>query len=285
MRTVSHPGPPHPTRIESHLAGAAELTIDLEPGLTLNEAIARPLRRAGLTAAGVTLADTVLHPLRYVIPAHAPDDQHAAFYSDTFSPPAPTRIDSANLTWGRRTDGPFLHCHAIWRDPAGTPIGGHILPLETIVAEPAQARAIATADAEFLSDPDPETNFSLFRPIPLKPPQPGPTCLLARIRPNQDLVEAIETICRTHDVHHARIHTGVGSTIGLIFDDGRTITDRPTEHLILEGHVTPGPTVHLTLAVIDVHGQIHRGTPARSQNPVLICFELVMTVGPRPKIA
>jgi predicted DNA-binding protein with PD1-like motif len=280
---VQHPGPPSPIRLESHLGAAKSLTFALEPGLSLRDAIARPLQRAGLTAAGVTLRNVGFHPLRYVIPAFAPNADHAAYYSDTFSPPEPIEIDLANLTYGRRADGPFLHCHALWRDPAGALRGGHLLPFEAIVATPGQAEAFGTADVEMLSDHDPETNFSLFRPIPLNPPQPGEQCLLARIRPNEDLTESIELLCRRHGIAHATIRTGVGSTIGLTFDDGRVIRERPTEHLILAGHVAPrqgNPTAHLTLAVIDVHGRVHQGAPARGENPVLICFELVI----QPKI-
>ena len=275
---VRHPGPISPLRLESHLGAATTLTLTLEPGLSLNEAIARPLRQAGLTAAAVTLTKTRFHPFRYVIPAHAHDDSHAAYYSDTFAPPHQIELEFATLTFGSRADGPFLHCHALWRNQAGGLDGGHILPLDAILAAPAQAEAFGTDQVEMRADYDPETNFHLFRPIPLAAPAPGSDCLVARIRPNQDLVDGIEALCRRHALTHARIHSGIGSTSGMTFDDGRIIHERPTELLTLDGHIEPDAAghvrAHLRLAVIDVHGAIHQGRPARGQNPVLICFEL-----------
>ena len=279
-RQVRQPGPVSPIRLESHLGAAKTLDFALEPGLCLNDAIARPLQRAGIAAAGVTLTGVGFRPFRYVIPAYAPDADHVAYYSQTYAPAGEVELEIATLTYGRRGDAAFLHCHALWRDPAGAPRGGHILPLDAIVASPGRATAFGTDQVAMLCEPDPETNFTLFRPAALLPPGADARCLVARIRPNEDLVASIEALCRHHRITRARIHSGIGSTAGMVFDDGRTIEERPTELLTLEGRVAPDalgqPVVDLDIAVIDVHGRIHRGTPAPGANPVLICFELIL---------
>lgn len=277
---VRQPGPTGAQRLESGIGAASSLDFTLEPGLSLNDAIGIPLQRAGVTTAGVTLHRTRFRPFRYVIPAYAPDADHAAYYSETFAPPDEIELETATLTFGRRADGPFLHCHALWRDASGQRRGGHVLPMDAIVCAPGQATAFGTTQVEMRSEFDPETNFTLFRPVVLAPPAPGPRCLVARIRPNEDLVEGVEALCRQHGVARGTIHSGIGSTIGVTFDDGRVIADRPTELLTIDGRIEPGadghPTARLPLAVIDVHGAIHHGTPARGDNPVLICFEMIL---------
>lgn len=278
-RHVRQPGPVSPARLESCVGAARALAFALEPGLCLNDAVARPLEQASLSAAGVILQQARFHPFRYVIPAYAPDDRHAAFYSETFAPDGEVELEAATLTFGRRAEGPFLHCHALWRE-GDRRCGGHVLPLEAIVAAPGRALAFGTAEVEMRSEFDPETNFSLFRPLPLAAASDRERCLVARIRPNQDLVGSIEALCREHGILRAKIHSGIGSTIGMRFDDGRVIDERPTELLILDGRIEPDADgrarAHLPLGVIDVHGNVHHGMPEAGENPVLICFELIL---------
>jgi predicted DNA-binding protein with PD1-like motif len=40
------------------------------------------------------------------------------------------------MTLGERDGAPFFHCHALWTEAGGRAGGGHILPEETVVAEP-----------------------------------------------------------------------------------------------------------------------------------------------------
>ena len=39
------------------------------------------------------------------------------------------------------------------------------MPFETVIAEPVQARAWGLKNATYLAEDDPETNFTLFRPV------------------------------------------------------------------------------------------------------------------------
>ena len=131
-----------------------------------------------------------------------------------------------------------------------------------------------------LSSHDPETNFSLFHPVGEK--QAGGDCIVASIRPGEDLVEAIEALCVRHGVVRATIRSGVGSIVGVIFDDGRRVEEHPTEFFVTEGLIRPGPDdaprLDLTIGLADVRGDLHQGRPARGCNPVLICCELLIGV-------
>ena len=71
------------------------------------------------------------------------------------------------ITLGVRDEKPFFHCHALWTEDGGRINGGHILPEETIVAEPFEVDAFGIDGATFLAEPDPETGFKLFGPVAL----------------------------------------------------------------------------------------------------------------------
>lgn len=293
-RSVTQPGKPAAQRIESIAGEAAVLELSLTAGLNLRDAIVRPLLQAGLTAATVRIEQLEVQSLHYVRPAAAADDRHAAFYSEPHAIAGPIRIALACVTVGRRDDAPFVHCHAIWQMPDGAWQGGHVFADQVVVGATARAQAWGVANAVMQADYDEETNFTLFHPIPAAlPVSPasfgtavgadrelsGGTCIVARIRPNQDLIGGIEAVCRTHGIRKARICGSVGSIIGARFADGSRVDDRETEILVLEGSVRDdgnGPRAELTVALIDPRGDIHRGDLLPGENPVLICFELVL---------
>jgi predicted DNA-binding protein with PD1-like motif len=284
LKQMRHPGPIDPDRIDSFAGDAQTLDFTLEAGLSVVDAVAAPLAAAGLKGAGVTFKNTRFKPFRYVLPDFSPDAAHVAYYSATHAPEDEIEIISANLTYGEKDGGPFVHCHAMWRDRARRLCGGHVLPSEAFVSAPGQGVAYGSAQVAMVSKFDAETNFTLFRPVALKDvpvaSETQPRCILARIKPNVDLIEGIEEVCRRHGMREARVRSGVGSIIGAEFDDGRTINEHPTEIFILAGHVTPDqsgqPRADLTIALADTKGVLHEGKPARERNPVLICFELVL---------
>jgi predicted DNA-binding protein with PD1-like motif len=283
-KALRHPGPVDPNRIDSFEGRSRSLDFALAPGVSLIDAVAGPLDVAGLKGAGVTFKNVRFRPFRYVLPAHSPDAEHVAYYSATHAPAEEIEIVCASLTYGRKDDGPFLHCHATWRDRTGRMCGGHVLPLEAFVSAPGHAIAFGTDQVAMLSKFDPETNFTLFRPVaaeaaPVKG-KSGSRCILARLKPNVDLIGGIEETCRRHGIRSARVRSGVGSIVGAEFEDGRIIHEHPTEILALAGHIAPDhngqPRADLSIAVIDMKGSIHEGKPVRGRNPVLICFELAL---------
>jgi len=283
-KALRHPGPVDPNRIDSFEGRSRNLDFTLAAGVSLIDAVAAPLEAAGLKGAGVTFKNVRFKPFRYVLPAQSPDAEHVAYYSATHAPAEAIEIVGANLTYGRKDDAPFLHCHAMWRDRTGRMCGGHVLPFEALVSAPGQANAFGTEQVAMVSKFDPETNFTLFRPLaPAEVPAQSnsePRCILARLKPNVDLIEGIEETCRRHNIRKATVRSGVGSIVGTEFEDGRIIHEHPTEILVLSGHIAPDhdgqPCADLSIAVIDTTGSIHEGKPMRGRNPVLICFELAL---------
>ena len=154
--------------------------------------------------------------------------------------------------------------------------GGHILPFDTFVAAPARAVAVGSGGIAMVSEFDAETNFTLFHPVLVEGPAVASAegrGIIARIRPNEDLIESIETMCRRHDIRDGVIQSCIGSLIGFEFEDGQTLDANPTEILALNGRVVNG-RAELTLALIDIKGRIYQGRPVRGRNPILICCEL-----------
>ena len=147
------------------------------------------------------------------MPALSKTGENAAFYSDTFRPAGVTRLKMGAMTLGVRDGAPFFHCHALWLEADGRAGGGHILPEETMVAEPFEVEAFGLDGAVFTAEPDPETHFKLFGPVPcaLTDAKTTSRAFALRLRPNQDFAGALEAFCRQHGILRARLHGGVGS--------------------------------------------------------------------------
>lgn len=282
-RRLIQPGPPAVERIESLVGSSRHLRFQLTPGLTLNDAVAAPLLAAGLEGATLRLQGGALAPFRYCMPALSPDATHAAWYSAPFAPEGETRLETATVTFGRRDGEPFIHCHALWREADGLARGGHILPYDTVVATPIEAVAWGAPDMAIRAVADEETNFTLFQPVALEGAAKGaspPRLIFARIRPNEDLCEAIAALCERHGLAGARVRGSVGSLIQPRFLDGRRVADIATEVLIEDGTATKQVggawQVDLDVALVDTSGTAYRGRLTPGDNPVCITFEIVI---------
>jgi predicted DNA-binding protein with PD1-like motif len=219
------------------------------------------------------------------MPALSKTGSHAAFYSETFKPSGITRIKHGAMTFGERDGEPFFHAHALWTEAGGNVRGGHILPDGTKLAEAITLDAFGMRGAEFQAMLDPETNFKLLGPVKRRRGSKGypndPLYAYAiRLRPNQDLTGALEAFCVANDITRARIHGGVGSTIGAAFDDGRIVENFATEVYIQRGVIEPGTDgrleAQLDVGLVDYTGATAEGRLARGQNLVLMTFELVI---------
>jgi predicted DNA-binding protein with PD1-like motif len=159
-----------------------------------------------------------------------------------------------------------------------------MLPEETFVAEPFEVDAFGIDGAVFAAEPDPETNFKLFGPVAGEA-RCGSTTSRAfalRLRPNQDFAAALEGFCRDRGIARAKVHGGVGSTIGAHFTDGRLVDAFATELAITAGSIAPGeagaPEAALDIAMVDYTGGLGEGRLVRGDNPVLMTMELVLEV-------
>ncbi|MBR1200860.1 DUF296 domain-containing protein [Bradyrhizobium sp. AUGA SZCCT0240] len=284
MRSILQPGPPNPERIQWVEARGRAFSFTLQAGLPLLEAARRGFAEAGFAGGVLSMRGGALGPFAYVMPALSKTGANAAFYSDTFRPEGITQLKFAAMTLGERDGAPFFHCHGLWTETDGDLHGGHILPEESIVAEPFVVEAFGIDGAVFTAEVDSETNFKLFGPVPREASgaDTSSRAFALRLRPNQDFACALEAFCRQHGIFQARIHGGVGSTIGAQFTDGRSVVPFATELAIRFGTITSTAdgTLEATLdiALVDYLGGIAEGRLMRGDNPVLMTMELVLEV-------
>jgi predicted DNA-binding protein with PD1-like motif len=289
MRTLVQPEPVSTERIESFRSRCERLEVALAPGLTLAEAIVRPLVAAGLRSAVLQIEGLLLEPLCCVMPGPADGPAHVAYFSAPRAGAGICCIEQANLTFGNGNNEPRLHCHASWVESNGARRGGHILLAESVVARPCVAAAWGFRDLGILAEPDPETNFPLLRPVALnaatpsgnaseiRHPQSSSEAVLARIRPNEDFCTAVETLARRHGLRDAMVRGGLGSLVGACFTDGHVVTDHATEVFVRNGALRDG-VAEIEMTVIDMQGLVHVGRLVRGENAVCITFDVVLEV-------
>jgi predicted DNA-binding protein with PD1-like motif len=277
---LPQPGPAAAERFESFLGTGRTFSFDLQPGLSINAAIAGPLAAANLRAAALVIEGGAFAPFHYLMPALSTDGSHAAWYSDTFSPMGETLMERGNVTFGERDGAPFIHCHATWIEPDGRRCAGHILPHETIVSRPIRATVWGVETVRMVSEPDAETAFTIFHPVPIidsTATGSGPRTIMARVRPNEDIIGALEAICRKHGFAGAHLRGGVGSLIGARYADGARVDDIATEVFITGGFVSADASAtRVEITMVDTKGGISRGNLLRADNPVCITFELCL---------
>lgn len=274
-RSIVHPGPLAEERIAAVPCRVERLKVDLAAGVNINQAVSDALAARGFTSGFVRLKNARVNPMRYVIPAPATDDQHAAWYSETFAPDSETLIEDAGFIVGQRDGQPFFHSHGTWKTPDLGRRAGHILPLESCLAAPVEAEAWGISGAVFQVHHDPETNFRLFTPESAAAPGGnGDRGLILRVRPSEDINGAIETACTKAGIRDANI-MGIGSLIGAVFENAPEVVSYATEVLITHGSVRQGKS-DLEIMVVGIDGKITEGTLLPGSNPVCVTFELLI---------
>src|SRR5713226_1268955 len=242
MRSIVQPGPPTAERIQWVEARGRAFSFTLQAGLPLLEAARRGFAAQGFAGGTLNIKGGALGPFAYVMPALSRTGENAAFYSDTFRPAGTTRLKIGTMTLGERDGAPFFHCHALWTEADGRAGGGHILSEETVVAEPFAVEAFGIDGAAFIAERDPETNFKLFGPVASAVAGAETTCraFALRLRPNQDFAGALEAFCSERGIACAKLHGGVGSTIGARFADGQIVEPFATEMAVRSGAIVSG---------------------------------------------
>jgi predicted DNA-binding protein with PD1-like motif len=282
MRRIEQPGRPVAERIQCVQGRGRAFSFIMEAGIPLLEAAHRGFTAAGFAGGVLNMRGGALGPFAYVMPALSKTPEHAAFYSDTFRPAGVTRLKMGAMTLGERDGAPFFHCHALWTEADGRANGGHILPEETVVAEPFEVDAFGIDGAMFLAESDPETGFKLFGPVPRAATAAKNTrpAFALRLRPNQDFAGCLEAFCKQRGISRARLRGGVGSIIGARFAGGDSVVPFATEVAIGAGEIAPGaggaPEAQLDVALVDYLGGLAEGRLVRGDNPVLMTIELVL---------
>ena len=164
-RSRQQPGPSIEPRVIAVDGRGHELEFIIPAGVRLLDGVGAAVEAAGFASAAVDLEGGGFGPFTYVIPALSTTPDHAAFYSEMRRPAGITPLLSGRMTYGRKSGQRWFHAHGFWR-AEGVKTGGHIIPDETMVAEPIRARALALSGVDFIAEPDPETNFHIFGPVP-----------------------------------------------------------------------------------------------------------------------
>lgn len=269
MRSVVHPGPAEAPRICCAAADGAPIEGVLAAGIPLEDAVAKMCSAWDSAWLEIEAADVC--ELAYVIPAHAPDESHVAWYSQTYGFGA-GRIDRLGMIVGRHKGASFLHGHGLWTPQGGAQAMGHILAPRTVLAAPVRARGIGLRGAGFDRRPDPETNFDLFE---VAGRLGDGSYAAVRLKPNQDFIIALSAACRSLGWSAAQVH-GIGSLIGARFEDGRELESLPTEFLIRTARAkVDGSEADIEIVGTD-GGAGLSGRLAAGHNAVLITAELVL---------
>lgn len=280
MRSIEHPGPVHEQRVQSIPTAVREAQIELPGGDSLLHGLTAAVRAEGASSAVFSLQGGSLAPMAFFMPALSKTPDHAVYFSDRFEAAGAARLESGCITFGLRDGRPWLHCHAVWTESDGRRRCGHISPEESRIDEPIRLSAWLIDGADFVVGADAETNFSLFQATAAPAGDEEPNALVVRVRPNEDLCTALESVCHEHGIRHARVRGGVGSLVGAAFDDGRTVEPFVTEVFIREGVIAPGPDgsprAQVDVSMVDHTGQMAEGRLTRGQNPVLVTFEIVL---------
>ncbi len=283
MRCVSQPGPATDPRTIAIPAGAVDIDATLAPGAPLLDQLYDLLRRHGCESGVFHMTGGTLDPFAYVIPALSPNEQHAAYYSETFRPAGPSHLSQGAVTMGLRDGEPFFHCHAFWTESGGKSAGGHILPFETIVAGAIRVVGIGLKGAAFETHADAETGFPLFTPVPagshdaIPAPELIPA-LAVRLKPHEDIVTSLEGVVRAVGWQRARVHGGVGSIIGARYIDAPPVDPFATEMFLTDGMIDPlGDHSHLETGLVDLTGALSSGSLVPEDNPILMTLEVVLT--------
>jgi Predicted DNA-binding protein with PD1-like DNA-binding motif len=111
--------------------------------------------------------------------------------------------------------------------------------------------------------------------------------IIARLKPNQDLVESVEQLCICHGIKHAVVRGVVGSIIDATFtssepnkEEGRKISGPGIEVLYVYGEVDAtipdSPRTNVTGVVGDRAGNMFAGRFKRGANLSFITVEVSM---------
>ena len=165
-RTMVHPGPMAPVRLEHVVArGQRQWRLSLASGQVLLPAITAALGAQGVHAASLALLGGELQTVAYCLPIPDPEGQVIATYGEPLVLHN-VRLLRASATLGVGANGsPVIHCHATFADAQGAVRGGHVLPDRTVVGRrPVTVLATALDGIDLRLGFDPETRLHMLRP-------------------------------------------------------------------------------------------------------------------------
>lgn len=266
-RTLQHPGPRAGARFTALPCHAEPVDLQLTAGIPFDQAVVRAFAQAGFTAGYLKLSRAAFSYISYVIPAPAPGDGRAAWYSRTYTMQTAT-VTEAGLHLGIKDGAPFLHCHGLWSEADGPIRMGHLLSPDSVLENDITAQGWGLTGAELMVQPDPETGFDLFTPVATATPD-HPNARLCTLRPNED---PHALLAQAAAGERFRIE-GIGSLVNTQFDDQR-LTSYATEVLLQSGHVNGDVTINA--ASVGFNGTPMTGRLTPHENRICITAELLL---------
>lgn len=292
MQPLVHPGPRTEHRIISVPVRTRSVVCELEPGVPLVDQLHGALAELGADSGYAELSGGDYAPLSYCVPDVATAEKALSF-SETRGRPV-AHLVYGSVTLGLRDGERFMHSHCCWQAPGGALEGGHLW-LETETGVPPFALVTAVYGAQWTSATDPETLMPVFTPTErsvLMGEQQStdqqildaPDTVVARVLPNEDITDAVLTVCRQYGFTRAAVRAGLGSFAGATFVDRasgeiRSVDGPATEVIALIGDVRTvdgALAVRLSSTLVDRHGVIHAGELVAGENLVAATFELTV---------
>ncbi|MES0881890.1 hypothetical protein [Roseibium sp. SCP14] len=274
---IRHPGPLAEDRRPHATCHADPISLELSDGQWLLAALGNWADREGYGSAVLDLSGLNLRSFDYVMPDRAIDDRHAAWYSDTHSSGGAT-LEEAVAILGWRDGTWFAHIHAYWHEDGKARLG-HLLPETLVLNGLAQSKGFGLTGARFVSEPDPETEFTLFR---VKQDQPNPSnqnhnAVIATLAPFEDFHQGVAALADRFSGPTYEVH-GLGSFAGAEFTDGRMMPGLISEILIRSGAGRrQDQKLMLPVRCVDLTGQLYEGMVKPGGAPTLVTCELLLT--------
>ncbi len=166
-RYLRQPGRFNPVRIKSVASPfGRHIRLLLQPGLSLYDAIVKPLASLNIRDASTTILGGAFENLDYCVAIPDPAKRTVIAYSN------PRHAGHAymvfgNATLGRSIEGkPLVHCHAVVRTEYGEVMGGHVVTESAIVGpKPISVLVTSLEGLELCQALDEETGIPLFQPV------------------------------------------------------------------------------------------------------------------------
>ncbi|MCA2011896.1 hypothetical protein LCM17_10400 [Cereibacter sphaeroides] len=268
IHTLRHPGPAPARRWALSRCHAEPVEVILPVAETLAQSAALAL--ADYDGGWLVIEDSDLANLDIVIPGEDATGAHAAWYAGPYQMGA-GRIEHLGMHVGRKEGGAWIHGHGAFSAPGWDgPTYGHILPYESRLALPIRAKGWGLKGAHLAVTPDAETHFPLFQP---QGQGTGPDALVT-LRPNQDLLTAVEEAAAEIGLANARI-LGLGSIVRPKLEGQSRIDSHATEILLTEGRIDNG-TARIEVEIVTLTASEHRGWLERGENGICITAELLL---------
>lgn len=266
-----HPGPVNSFRVNYCKSTVIKAKNRVgEAAQTLESALKDAIAGSGATSGNGTLRDCALSTTRFTTGGPARDGKSANYtYIRDWNQSV---LVEGTFTFGLDELGDsFVHCHGIIEAENGL-IAGHLFPRDCLISSAFDAQFNLLIDIQLIQQSDPETLHSVFNLDPHM--SGGDGALFVRIRPNEDVTEALQTACAHAGIANATIAPSIGSLNAPLLDSG-PCESVGMEVIAFEGHIRDG-VADVFATLCDENGQIYRGQLVPGGASICVTAEIVL---------